>query len=306
MSEQQGSSSAGDSAVSELSADVSVEELEARFAEAPAPKATSSKRQSRLRKVAMRPRRVLVLVHRWLALVLLAWVIIVAATGAWLVGHQAIESWFDGDRYRATPGDIGPQAATDAALEAFPEGAESYGLTLPRNGRGVYQVYGEVLPPEGSPETVEPTYLTAFVDPGSGTVNSIKDEEAGASWWLYRGHMYLWQDWGVAGMFDPESGWCRANADGVEPGGVKGVVCDVVPDGMDIVGWMSIAFMVVLLTGFYLWYWPGVRRWATAFVIRHGRGAFTFNMSITRSWASWCGSRCWSSPSQGPRSRSPT
>ena len=129
----------------------------------------------------MRPRRVLVLVHRWLALVLLAWVIIVAATGAWLVGHQAIESWFDGDRYRATPGDIGPQAATDAALEAFPEGAESYGLTLPRNGRGVYQVFGEVLPPEGSPETVEPTYLTAFVDPGSGTVNSIEDEEAGAS-----------------------------------------------------------------------------------------------------------------------------
>ncbi len=143
--------------MSELSADVSVEELEAQFAEAPAPKATSSKRQSRFRKVAMRPRRVLVLVHRWLALILLAWVIIVAATGAWLVGHQAIESWFDGDRYRATPGDIGPQAATDAALEAFPEGAESYGLTMPRNGRGVYQVYGEVPPPEGSPETEEPT-----------------------------------------------------------------------------------------------------------------------------------------------------
>ena len=111
-------------------------------------------------------------------------------------------------------------------------------------------------------------------------MNSVRDEEAGASWWLYRGHLYLWQDWGVAGMFDPESGWCRANADGVEPGGVKGVVCDVIPDGMDIVGWMSIGFMVVLLTGFYLWYWPGVRRWATAFVIRRGRGAFTFNMSI--------------------------
>ena len=124
-------------------------------------------------------------------------------TGAWLVGHQAIESWFDGDRYRATPGDVGPQAATDAALEEFPEGAESYGLTLPRNGRGVYQVYGEVPPPEGSPETVEPTYLTAFVDPGSGTVNSVKDEEAGASWWLYRGHMYLWQDQGVAGFSTP-------------------------------------------------------------------------------------------------------
>ena len=152
MPEQQGSTSIGDGAVSELAADVSVEELEAQFAEAPPPKPTSSKRPSRFRKVAMRPRRALVLVHRWLALVLVVWAVIVAATGAWLVGHQAIESWFDGDRYRATPGDIGPQAATDAALEEFPEGASSYGLTLPRNGRGVYQVYGEVLPPRGRPK----------------------------------------------------------------------------------------------------------------------------------------------------------
>jgi uncharacterized iron-regulated membrane protein len=49
-----------------------------------------------------------------------AWVIVVGVTGAWLVGHDAIESWLDGDRYQATPGDVGPQAATDAALEAFP------------------------------------------------------------------------------------------------------------------------------------------------------------------------------------------
>ena len=89
--------------MSELAADVSVEELEAQFAEAPPPKPTSSKRPSRFRKVAMRPRRALVLVHRWLALVLVVWVIIVGATGAWLAGHDAIESWFDGDRYRATP-----------------------------------------------------------------------------------------------------------------------------------------------------------------------------------------------------------
>ena len=39
-------------------------------------------------------------------------------------------------------------------------------------------------------------------------------------------------------------------------------------------------FIVVLLTGFYVWYWPGVRRWATAFAIKRGRGAFAFNMSL--------------------------
>ncbi len=92
--------------------------------------------------------------------------------------------------------------------------------------------------------------------------------------------MYLWQDWGPFGAFDPETGWCRADAEGIEPGGIKGVACDVLPDGMDMVGWLSVLFIVVLLTGFYVWYWPGVRRWATALVIKRGRGAFAFNMSI--------------------------
>jgi uncharacterized iron-regulated membrane protein len=91
--------------------------------------------------------------------------------------------------------------------------------------------------------------------------------------------MYLWQDWGLLGAFDPEAGWCRA-VDGVEPGGVKGVVCDVLPDGMDMVGWLGALFIVVLLTGFYLWYWPGVKRWARAFTITRGRGPFAFNLSL--------------------------
>ena len=71
-----------------------------------------------------------------------------------------------------------------------------------------------------------------------------------------------------------------ADADGHEPGGVRGVVCDVIPDGEDMVAWLAVGFIVVLLTGFYLWYWPGVRRWATAFVIRRGRGRFAFHMSV--------------------------
>ena len=155
---------------------------------------------------------------------------------------------------------------------------------MPRNGRGVYQVFLEV-PVEGAPapaEGEEPLHehVTFFVDPGSGTVNDRAVDTEGASWWLYRGHMYLWQDWGPFGAFDPETGWCRADADGIEPGGIKGVACDVLPDGMDMVGWLGVLFIVVLLTGFYVWYWPGVRRWATALAIKRGRGAFAFNMSL--------------------------
>jgi uncharacterized iron-regulated membrane protein len=251
--------------------DVRVNEIERR----PEP----ARRRRLVRRVAMRPRRVIVRVHRWLSIGLFAWLIVVSATGAWLAVHHAVESWWNGDRYEATAGDVGPQAAYDAGIEALPDDAYVYGLTAPRNGRGVYQVYGEMAPED--PDDLEGyTYLTAFVDPGTGEVNGVRDEEEGASWWLYRGHMYLWQDQGLFGAFNPDSGWCRPNADGVEPGGVRGVACDVLPDGMDMVGWFGLAFIVVLLTGFYLWYWPGVRRWATALVVRRDRGRFAFHMSV--------------------------
>ena len=54
----------------------------------------------------------------------------------------------------------------------------------------------------------------------------MQNDEEGATHWLYRGHEHLWQDYGLFGAFDPETGWCRPNADGHEPGGAKGVVCD--------------------------------------------------------------------------------
>ncbi len=245
-------------------------------------------RPSRIRRVAMRPRRVIVKLHRWLALGLLAWLIIVSFTGAWLVVHDSVESVLHSDRFRSTSGDVGPQAAFEAAQASLPAEATVYGLTTPRNGRGVYQVYAELYPPTTDDEGVSddeastalPAYLTAFVDPGTGEVNGVRDEEEGFSWWLYRGHMYLWQDYGMFGVFDPEDGWCRKDADGGEPTGVHGVVCDVIPDGMDMVGWLAIGFLAVIVSGFYLWYWPGVRRWATAFVVRRGRGKFTFNLTL--------------------------
>ena len=52
--------------------------------------------------------------------------------------------------------------------------------------------------------------------------------------------MYLWQDYGIFGVFDPETGWCRPDAAGDEPGGVKGVVCDVIPDGDDMIAWLGV------------------------------------------------------------------
>ena len=52
-------------------------------------------------------------------------------------------------------------------------------LTLPRNGRGVYQVFVEV-PVEGAPEPAEGEealheHFTYFVDPGSGEVTDPRE-----------------------------------------------------------------------------------------------------------------------------------
>src|SRR6476659_3967922 len=97
-------------------------------------------RPSPVRAVAMRPRRTLVKTHRWLGIGLMAWLVVISLTGAWLVSNDAIESWLHGDRYASTDGDVGPQAALDAADEVLPDDATVYGVVMPRNGRGVYQV----------------------------------------------------------------------------------------------------------------------------------------------------------------------
>ena len=119
----------------------------------------------------MRPRRLVVKVHRWTSIALFAWVVIVSLTGAWLVFHNVFEGWLNPGRFDTTEGDVGPQAAVDAAVEEAGGDGDLSFLTLPRNGRGVYQVFLEV-PVEGAPapaEGEEPLHehVTFFVDPGS-------------------------------------------------------------------------------------------------------------------------------------------
>jgi uncharacterized iron-regulated membrane protein len=134
--------------------------------------------QRLVHRVAMRPRRIIVKAHRWLSIVLLAWLVVISVTGAWLAVHHSVESWIHADRYSTTPGDIGLQAATDAALAAA--GADSatvrYAM-MPRTARGVYQV--ELTVPVDDAASIEPggepvlEYPKYFVDPGSGRINGV-------------------------------------------------------------------------------------------------------------------------------------
>jgi hypothetical protein len=232
------------------------------------------------KRIKKRVRKMLVSLHRWLSFVLLAWVIVISLTGAWLVFGDKFDSLFHSEWYHQSPGDVGPAVAIAAVSEELPDlkdGAYVYYEVMPTNGRGVYQV--SVAEPHDADGLVE-KYFNFYVDPGTGEVNGMRDEEKGFTHWMYRGHEYMWQDHGIFGVFTPGTGWCAPNADGAEPGGAKGVVCDVIPDGLDMIAWLGGGLFFILISGFYIWYWPNVRRWATALQIKRRRGRFQFHLSL--------------------------
>jgi uncharacterized iron-regulated membrane protein len=246
------------------------------------------KRRSLVRRVCMWPRRALVRIHRWLSFGLLAWLVIISVTGAWLVFDNLYESWLHPDRYEASEGDVGSQEVIDDVTPELPEGGYVYYVSLPTSSRGVYQAYAAWPTDPDDPELLDDhgypaeEYGTWYVDPGTGEINDVTRDDEGFGNWMFRGHMYLWQDHGPFGVFETD-GWCGPAGDGVEAGGAKGVVCDVIPYGDDLVAWFGVGWIVVLLTGFYLWYWPGVKRWANAVRIQRGRGRFTFQMSLHKA-----------------------
>ena len=214
------------------------------------PTGARRRRGSRTRRIALRPRRLLVRVHRWLSIGLSLWFVVVGITGLTLVFDNELNRWFRPDLYEANPGDATLADAIDAAAREYPDGLVTYVALAETGGEGVHHVYLEI-PVEGEDE---PLYRTAYVDPGTAEVNGVRDEEAGFTWWMYRGHMFLWQDEGFLGL-----------------------------DGDDLVAWLGLAWIVVLLAGLYLWYWPGVRRWATALRVRRHRGRFTFHLDLHRA-----------------------
>lgn len=122
-----------------------------------------------------------------------------------------MESWIHPQRYHATEGDVGLDAVVASVTDSAPEDGLVTSVTLPNNGRGVCQAWVEV--PDARHPDAEPLCRLYFVDPGTGQINGVVHDEVGLTPWLYRGHMYLWQDHGIFGAFDPEHGWCRPDAD---------------------------------------------------------------------------------------------
>ena len=211
--------------------------------------ARATPRRTRVRRVLHRHltarRRPFVLVHRWVSLVLVAWIVVESLTGALLVFEPQITQWWNRDDLHATAGDVGMAEAARAASEAA-DGAPVTFVTAP-DGEAAGGMYRVVLARRDG------TLTTALVDPGSGEVTTLDHRMPLLVRWAFEVHVRL-NSTSIAGF-----------------------------DGLTVVGALGVAWLGVMLSGLYVWYWPGVRRWAQALRVRRRRGRFTFHLDLHKA-----------------------
>jgi uncharacterized iron-regulated membrane protein len=191
-----------------------------------APTTTPSARTGKRRSLAMRPRGALLKTHRWVSLVLAVWVVIQGLTGAILVFDDQINAWSRPELFKHTKGaGAGPAAVAAATRKAVPKG-RLVSVQFPTMNKGVYVGVSSMAPPTqpfGDQRLV-------YVNPGTGKVNGIRNTDEGFTHWVARVHDSLLQD---------------------EFLGMR---------GRTITALLGALTILVLLTGLYVWYWPGVRR----------------------------------------------
>ena len=202
--------------------------------------------------LAMRPRKQLLKVHRWVGLFIGVWALLQGLTGALMTYGDQINAWSRPELYDRSDGDVGADDAFEAAQAAAPEGGRVGQLRLPAMEDGVYVAsvtFPETTFVDGRP-VGEQRYI--YVDPGTGEVNGVRDPNEGFTHWIDRWHGALLQD---------------------EVLGIRGEA---------IVGWLGITMGFVLLTGLYIWYWPGVKRWANALRVRRGKTRLILHTDLHR------------------------
>ncbi|MGH8900463.1 MAG: PepSY-associated TM helix domain-containing protein [Egibacteraceae bacterium] len=188
--------------------------------------------------------------HRWLGILLGVWVLLQAATGFIIVFHDQVNAWLHPSWFAATPGDLGPQAALDAAEAAHPNWNEC-GLTTPATNGGVYSVCMEdaALEDYGIYEDYH-----VYVDPGTATVNGVGSERHGFVSTVYRLHSNLLLEEGAFGV-----------------------------GGVAIVGWLGLIWLVVLLAGSAAGLTQRVRRWWYLVRVHRGQSTFRFTFDLHRT-----------------------
>src|SRR5688572_16530674 len=86
----------------------------------PRPVALTRRARARraLHRAMTRRRGPLVVVHRWVSLVLVVWIVVESLTGALLVFEPQLTSWWNREDHQVTEGDVGMAEAVRAASTA--------------------------------------------------------------------------------------------------------------------------------------------------------------------------------------------
>lgn len=185
------------------------------------------------KRVRIKVRPLIQKIHLWTTLIVGLFIVAEILSGTLLMFRPELEPLVYSRLYKATPGDAPLEESLNAIRTAYPDYSVE-GLELPIATHGPHRFFAV--------STGEGGDLNVFVDPGTGQINGHQLEEGGIFGWLLVFHRNLFIS---DNAFFEESYM-----------------------GYILVGFIGIALLLMLTTGFFLW-WPGLKRWAVAFVVRN-------------------------------------
>ena len=198
-------------------------------------------------------RRVLVFVHRWLALLLGLALLAVVISGVVLLYEQEIDRVVNPELHRAT--ESADPLTHSEAFAALRKQEPDFKPSDIVDSHGVYLIYDTDYERQ------------AYVDPGSGRVLGIDDPRDGVMGFLYNLHLCGLSCKGYAGyvpfLEKP------AHILGNEELTVGGLILAVT----------ALMLLVLAATGIVVW-WPGIKRLARGLRVRRRRGPYAFNYDL--------------------------
>ena len=200
-----------------------------------------------------RPRRVLQIAHRWVALLVGVILLVVVLSGVALVLDPELDGALHPGLYRSTPTET-PLSA-EQALAVVQRERPGFGPTDVVWNRGHWEVYGDEH------------RLQAHVDPGTGRLNGIGSHNGGVMGFLKNLHMCALSCADYPGhLAFLEAETPILSNDELNLGGL-------------ILAGAGLALIVLCLSGLVLW-WPGIRRMARGLRVRRGKGRYALHYDL--------------------------
>lgn len=194
-------------------------------------------------------RKIALLLHRWVGLVLGTLIAVLGVTGSLLVYEEEIDEALNPELYSVDPGGRSlPPGRALTSLRASAPGLEPDLVRLPGEPTDPYVFHGPARG-GGAPRS------EVFVDPHTGRVLGRRAENGGVVGTLFRVHANLL-------------------------GG---------PAGRQAVGWLGVVLLLLCLTGAIVWWprTPGLRRFLEALGVRRDAGARRTNYDLHRAGGAW-------------------